>query len=255
MSNNPNRLWILATAVISIAVIAIGWFLGVSPQLAAAKIADEQRVNTEALNVATEAEIAALKVQIEGIDDLRARLDELSLAIPSQANLSEFLTQASGLAALSGVAITDVAVADAKFYSPTSPEVAEGAEETDDADVAPAEDAPVDATAGGLVTPENFVSIEIALKFSGGLNEYLNFLNQLQTGERLFLVTDLTFDLADDGATYQVSVTGLIYVLLDPNTAAPTGEADPAAEPTPTETPAPTETPVAEATPTPTPTP
>jgi hypothetical protein len=48
-----NRLWNIVAVMLMVAIAAGGWFLGVDPQLAAARTADEQRETVEAQNEAT----------------------------------------------------------------------------------------------------------------------------------------------------------------------------------------------------------
>lgn len=245
--NSANRLWILATAVISIAVLALGGLLGVAPQLAAITAADAERTSVEAQNQATRAEIAALKKQSEQIDDLKDQLKDLNVAIPSDAALEKWSSEVAALATKAGVTVSNYTVAAAVNYSP--PTIEAGAALTRNADIS------ADPTAGGLVTPENFVAIEVGIEVEEAvtLGRTLLFFALLQSSDRLFTITDITMT-ADDGVGTTL-ITGLIFVLIDPNApAVPVeGEEEEEEEPEPTETPTPdpTQTPGATETPAP----
>jgi hypothetical protein len=101
------------------------------------------------------------------------------------------------------------------------------------------------------ITAANFIAIPIQLAVSGPYANVLDFVNGLQMGPRLFLVTALTTKSSTDpkpapGAV-DATVGGFVYVVLDANAAAAK-----AATPTPTPTPKPKSTPKPTSTPTPT---
>ena len=243
--NNPNRLWIVATAVISAALIALGGFLGVAPQLAAIAAADASREAVETQNNATATETAALKKQSENIDELLDQVKALQLSIPAELQLMEVSDQISDNAIAAGVAMSNYSVANAIYYTP----VAAGGAVVGDPDIA------TDPTAGGLVTPENFISVEVnATVTSASYSGFIAFVALLQTMPRVFLVTDISISRVE--GVYNASFTGLIYVLVDPGTpvVAPGGDEEaeqPTATPTPTDTPSSTPTPTETATATP----
>lgn len=246
--NNPNRLWIAGTAVVVAIVIALGGFLGVAPQFTAIATADADREAVEAQNLALEGEIAALKTQTEQLEDLRTSLETLGAVVPRELELPSFTSDLTNLAVASTSTVKDYTVVSAVYYTPPEPATIDEGEATTTATT--------DPTAGGLITPLNFVAVKVTFTtVSPTMAEVVGLTSGLQTMPRLFAITDLLIDRNDAGQ-YETMYTGYIFVLIDPSAAIVLPDAaDPAAEPTPTETPAPTETPVAEATPTPTPTP
>ncbi|MGO4783452.1 hypothetical protein [Cryobacterium sp. W22_MBD10_FK3] len=230
------------------ASIALGWLLGASPLLAAAKVADEAREAAEAQNATYSQELVILKDQFAGIEKLEAQLGDLRAELPSGAALPAYLNQLSTEAQKHSVTLTTITTADAVAYAPTAAEapIAEtppaDAEAPADADAAapaaeavpaaPAEGAGVPVTSP-LVTAENFIAIPITLAFDGGYDNVLAFVESLQKGTRLTAVTAFSTTKEDaaaaapseDGAAKAApaatdAVTGtmslLIYVLLDP---------------------------------------
>jgi hypothetical protein len=254
-----NRILVIGTALISIIALMLGWLLGVSPKLAEAAVDDRERTNVEAQNLVHEAELAALIKQFEGIDDIRDRLDDLRESLPPGADLPRFIRQLSALGANSGVAITDLTTGSAISYVPTVSDVpaapvdGEGMVEGEalvegeapvegEALVAdPATTAGQPVVTSSLVTAENFILIPFTVQTAGGYEGTLGFLKGLQTGERLYLVTNLgVATVAVEGApaargvagipaslSYETTITGYLYVLVDPTYVPPVeGDSD-----------------------------
>ena len=234
--------------MVVIVSIALGWVLGASPLLAAAKLADEARESAETQNAAYSQELVILKEQFEGIDQLEDQLGELRAELPAGAALPDYLRQLLTAAQRNSVTLTTITTADAVAYAPTAVEVpvvetpAADAEapaadaavpEPDAAVAAPAKGAGVPVTSP-LVTAENFIAIPITLAFDGGYDNVLAFVEGMQKGTRLTAVTafsttkeaaeapavsvDTDAPAAAPAATDAVTGTMslLIYVLLDP---------------------------------------
>lgn len=203
-----SKMWILIAAILSVAVLAMGWFLGVSPKLDEMNSANDQRVSVEQQNKLHEARVAELKKQFENIDELKEKLAEFQLALPPGDELSTFLGQLHALEASSGVLLTKFAASDGQSYV-----------------AAPG------ATTNPLVTADNFVAITIDLTVTGTRGQVIDFLNDLQYGDRLFLVTKLTVAQDQSGSSgseegavggYTGTITGFVYVLVDPSAPPPT---------------------------------
>jgi len=199
-----NRLWIIGSMALVLAIIAMGWFLGVSPKLSEAASASDQRTAAEAQNLTQEREVAKIKKQYERLPELQAELATVRAAVPSGGAMSALLDELHSLEQQNNVTLTDFTAGDAQPYTPvesTSPRL---------------------VTTNSLVTAENFVAIDVSVSVTGDESRVMNFINGLQTGSRLFLVTDLalTQTLADSDSstssdTAQAAISGLVYVLLD----------------------------------------
>ena len=256
-----NRLWKIVAIMLMVGIAAAGYFLGVEPQLAAARTADEQREAVEMQNEASRLAITRLVEEEKDLPTLQAKLSELQRAIPLDAGVPAFFDDLSGLAAKAGVSISSLTVAPAVPYAaPLSaapaPAPVPDAAATDGGEPAAAGSVPAVETTvapvaitNPLITSENMILIPITVGATGTYAQVLDFVNGLQTGPRLFLVQKFSSVSTSGAEAGQVTgtATGYIYVLLnqyDPAArAAAAAEAqaaaDAAATPSPTETPIP----------------
>ena len=199
---NSNRIWTLGTVLVIVALVAGTWFLGASPRLAEAAVADSDRESVEGQNLVQSVKLAGLKDQFSRIDEIKANLEEARVAIPSSANLSALIGQLSALADAHPVTLTSVGFETPLPYTPT--------DSTD----------PELLAATGSVSPESFLIIPVNISFTGKYGSAMDFVDALQNGDRLFLVHDLVLNTgtmsADSDAEF--SLTGQIFVLLDQET-------------------------------------
>jgi Tfp pilus assembly protein PilO len=249
-----NRIWVVATAMVTIAILALGWFLGAAPRLAEAAEATDQRIAATAVNDEQVAAIAALKDEFESIDAIRAELDELRLSLPAEVDLDGFIDQIGAAAAANGVAVTGFTAEDPAVFAvlaPDAPVVAEVTPEESSDEAGPESPATVEgadvavpAVTDALVSPENFITLKVGMTVEGAFDDVVGFVADMQRSPRLFLVANLNIGTTEAATTGIVE--GLIYVLIDPTLAvAPESEnsAETGATPeTPTNTPTPTPT-------------
>lgn len=226
---NETRLWKLGSIIVIVALLAGTWFLAISPRLAEASQANEQRSNVQTQNVAHEAELAALEEKAEHLDEFNDELATLRLAIPSGAGLPLLIDQLNLLAAETQVTIKQLTASDPSVYTPlpASTESTELEGETD------AQADPELASARASIPPESFLVIPIGLSISGTYSDAMNFVDGLQHGDRLILVhnLDLTTGPASGSAQVELEITAQTFVLLEKSsqpetsTAAGTSEA------------------------------
>lgn len=211
-----NRLWAIGAAFIMIAVLLLGWFLGVSPNLSQAAISDTQRISVEEQNTQQEATLADLKSKFEKIDEYKTELAGLRRAIPAGGDLSTFIGQLQDLEARSGVKVKSITTSDAApFLSSASAAAPAAPAAPADGTEAPAAADEVAAPGSG-VNELNFVSIEVDISVAGSRDQVLDFVEALQSGSRLYLVTALTISEDDTGSgVFTARVTGAVYVLLN----------------------------------------
>lgn len=211
--NSNNRLWIFGSMSLCVAILAMGWFLGVSPKLAEAATAADQLSTAEAQNVVHEREIAVIKKQFEQLPELKSQLAVLRASIPADDALSSLLGELHSLEQQNKVTLKNFKAGDGQAYTPVK------------------SSAGTVSTTNPLVTPENFVAIQVIVNVEGANANLMNFIQGLQTGDRLFLVTDLSLtetkdsEAAGSAADSTATITGLVYVLLD-NPPAPAKPAD-----------------------------
>lgn len=209
-----NKLWLLIAGVVSVAILAMGWFLGVSPKIDEMNAANENRATVEQQNTTYEAKLRELEKQFANIDQLKTDLASSQKGLPPGDELSTFLGQLHKLESSSGATLTTFGASDGQGYvaaagSTTSPDVSE----------------------------KNFIAIPINLTATGTRAQVINFTSDLQYGDRLFLVTKLTV-AQDKGAAaaspdatpgapaapagYTGTISGFVYVLVDPSAPPPT---------------------------------
>jgi Tfp pilus assembly protein PilO len=222
-----NRLWMIGSVVVAIAVIAAGWFLGIQPQLATAAIADQDRAKAQIQNTANEALLVSLKKDYRGIDALKTTLASLRESVPASTEISTFVTELDSLAGAHQVTVSLITVADATAYAPpvpaaSTPTPSPGATATPSATPTPTPLASAAPSAGTVqvtnpkITAANFIAIPVNLSITGQYANVLDFVKGLQTGPRLFLVTSLSVTTVEGGV--DSSIGGLVYVLLQDGT-------------------------------------
>jgi hypothetical protein len=240
-------------ALLSIGIVAIGWFLGASPLLTQAGINDDQVTAIDVANAAQMIEIDQMREDYEGIDELRAELDALQLSIPGFSDTADYFDEIAAKAAAAGVALQTVTVSGAQPYgtmgtsqTSTAPAPAATGDAADPAAPAPVVQPGLEApTAPGAGLAGNLYVVTVTLAIDADQPRLAAFLAALQGDGRLMLVTDVKSTF---GASQRSSLTGYIFVVHDPRL----GNVGALPTPTPTEsaTPAPSES----ATPTPSPT-
>ena len=218
MTTTNTRLWIIGSMLLVVAILAMGWFLGVSPRLSEAATAGHQQTVAEAQNVVHEREVAVIKKQFDQLPALKSQLAILRAAVPEENGMSAFLDELHALEQQNQVSLTDFTAGDGQPYTPVKSTTLTA------------------STTNPLVTPENFVAIEVGVTVTGNDANIMRFIDGVQTGDRLFLVTSLTLgqDKSDAAATsktpppaaFKATIRGFVYVLLDkPATPAKTGAA------------------------------
>jgi Tfp pilus assembly protein PilO len=213
-----NRLWILISTVVCIALLAGGWFIGVSPNLAAAAEADEQRAGVQAQNDSLRAELSSLRAASEEMPEMTGRLDKLQGSIPPGVHGSQFLAEFDRLVTGAGVTVESIALgAPARYEAPTADEAS---------DASAAELLP---QASPLVTADNFVTVPLDITVIGSNEQVLAFAGALQSATRLVLVTNVSMQRDADveggpSGQFTASFTGQMYVLESATAPAPTEE-------------------------------
>ncbi|MEP6480276.1 MAG: hypothetical protein ABJB03_12835 [Rhodoglobus sp.] len=267
-----NRIWLFGAVIATIAVIALGWLLGVSPKLTEAQSALDQKTGVDAQNAAQEAALVTLRDQFKHLKDLKKDLAVLQLEVPSSPDMDAFLDQVQATASAAGVVVSKVlaaeasnfaAAADGSVPAPTPDPSSTATPAPTDATttVAPAANgAPTIAVAPSSALASKLFTVAITINVTGDFANLLNFEKAMQVGKRLFLATGFDFTNSATAGAGTGSITGYLFIVRDPAAfAAERAEAAAAASATPppapaaTTAPAPTEEPSGEPTPDPTP--
>lgn len=161
-------------------IIGAGWIFGISPQLSDAAATNAVRISVVNQNASNGILLAKLKRDYQQIDSLRANLEVLRAAVPTNANFSSFVTELNQLANTLLITVRSITVNDAKPYAPV----------TAQAPNSTGTSAPPTLT-DPRITTSNFVVIPVQFAVTGNYANVLDFVHEVQVGQRLFLVTTL----------------------------------------------------------------
>lgn len=239
MTTASTRIWSFATAIIIIIVIALGWFLGISPKLADAARFNTDRQSVVAQNELARATLAQLQADFEQIDTLLLELEELRAEFPTDAAYDDAVEELLTTMLSAGLSLENVALTEP---APTSAGVLENGDEP------PAPEVDGD----GVLPAGSLLRISVSVTVSGELPRILSYIQNLQESARFAIVStgnygqraagvgEMTFSMI----IYAVSGEDLLAVQPEPEpepepSESPTPEAtdpagtEPSAEPTP----------------------
>jgi len=213
-----NRALTLGAILLTSIIIVGGWFIGIAPQLAAESKTQGDRAYVLVLNAKNQVLLNALRMDYRNIDSLTNQLDLLRSSVPSNANISAFISELNSMAITYNVTIKSIVVNDAKPYSLSAP-----------AAVSDGQKIPAPPPSNARITSSNFDVIPIQISFIGNYASVLDFVNGVQSGQRLVLVSTLSSTGSVDGTTptpktqppksssvkVNASIGGYIYVLTD----------------------------------------
>jgi Tfp pilus assembly protein PilO len=245
---SKTRLWVLGALALMLVVVVGGWTLGISPVFSQISAADTQLAATQSSTQSSQAQLATLKVQYASISKFKKKLNALRLSIPETQSASVFINELSALGASSGVSLQNVTLASATLYAAAAPDTTAPANSTNTT-ATPAPTATAAATgttppAATTTTSSGLVLIPVTITITGPLEATRLFTGAVQTGSRLFLVSNVNYSVT--GGISDTTITGDIFTLK--------GTSDPSPKAKLVPTPTPTATPTATPTPTPTPT-
>jgi Tfp pilus assembly protein PilO len=186
---NKNRMWEIGAVLAMVATVAGGWLIGISPQLTTVATANRDRANVIAANNRNEIFLAKLKRDYENIDGLKSQVSTLHQSVPTTADVSSFVTELNFLANARKVTLKSINVSDARAYTPTTQAAAKTT---------------TTPQTNPKITSANFVTIPVTIGVTGDYSKVLDFVNDVQLGRRLFLVS--TF--SSMGATNSKGVKG-----------------------------------------------
>lgn len=268
MAGSKSQTWIIGTVLVALLIFVSAWFLLVSPRQART---DEARADNEAALFEQDqlrSRLAVLEEQATHLDEYQGEIDALSVQIPPEPRIPDYVRSLQGLADQYGVTITalspsfPIAFGEAVGATvvvtptPTGTEDAAGTDPVGTAeDTATAAQEASDEAAGETAvepapaTPETtaasgLFAIPVGIQVVGTYTNVCAFLEgmQTQTG-RVFLVT--VFDaIAQDAQDSQggrpatapgdveLTINGFLYEYLD-STSVSTDQTEEPAEPAP----------------------
>ncbi|MBC7463041.1 MAG: hypothetical protein H7227_02135 [Actinobacteria bacterium] len=198
-----NRAWLWGSALVSVVIFALGWMVGIQPQLTKISTANQSRESVVAQNVKDEVQLAQLKVDYQNITAMQADLVRLRTSVPTQAEISSFVTELNSLANIHEVTVKSITVNDARAYTPNT-----GGTDPESSDV----------VTDPKITSSNFIVVPVQFSVAGNYSKVLQFVRSVQTGERLFLISSFgsTGSTKTEAAgRVDSTVGGYMYVLLN----------------------------------------
>jgi Tfp pilus assembly protein PilO len=222
-----NRLWQIGAAIVAVGALALAWFLGVSPAMAAHESAAAQLASLKSTNDQTVAKIVQLAKAKQQLPQLQQQLADLRGSVPTDADAPGFVTEINAAASQSGVTVTGISISDAQPYKPaTAPANSGSSSSTSTATPAPGSTpAPTPTVAPGmppvtnsLITDSTMAVIPVSITATGTLSQSLDFVKALQFGTRLYLVTNVSTNPVGGEATgpndpFTLTLSGSIYAL------------------------------------------
>lgn len=205
---DKNRLFVIGAALAIAVIVLFGWTVGVQPQLAAAVAADQESKAVQVKNAASADVLAGLKKDFANLGQLKKQRDDLRKAVPSGHDMSAFIGEIHSLEVGRGVTLTSLTVTDGQAYVP--PKSAAPAAATKTAAPAPS------PAATTPPAPDGFIVMPIQLSVTGPYVKVLDFVQGMQTGTRLVLVTAFSSSAAGPSKDVTASIGGFAYVLSGP---------------------------------------
>ncbi|WP_295127487.1 type 4a pilus biogenesis protein PilO [uncultured Leifsonia sp.] len=234
---DKTRLWIIGSVLAMVVVAALGWVLGIQPQLDQSAAADAQTLQVEGTNTASRLALNKLKKDSESLDDLKSQLAAVQTSIPAEAQTPAFMDEITALAAANGLTVTASQITDgAGFVPPVNPAAPAPAAASGTGSTATPTPSPtatptptpkptavpgMPPAASPLVTKDDFTVIPVSVTVRGAYSNILAFVEAAQKGQRLFLVNGIDVGPAANGPGFDGKVSGFIYVLTTGAQAAP----------------------------------
>jgi hypothetical protein len=197
---DKHRVVMVAVGFAILAALALGYLFGIQPQLSAVGDANAQTASIDQSNQASQLQLAKLQKDYARLGDFKSQLATVQTSIPSTPSLDALLADIRSLAASTGTTLTAFTPAQPVAYTPpiapvtaapAKPTASGGSTPTPAPTAAAAPTAPVAPrpATNPLITAQNFVAIPISLSITGSTDAALTFVDGLQHGHRMFLVT------------------------------------------------------------------
>jgi peptidoglycan hydrolase-like protein with peptidoglycan-binding domain len=190
-----TRLWTIGGGILIVAILALGYMLGVSPLLTQAATADADRTAAEQQNLVHEAALVELRAQAEQIEDLEVQLASLHEALPTDLDSAGFLDFLQGAAGTAGVSVSSVTIAEPAMYGASG-------------------DGTVPAVEVDPALNNRLFTSAVSVTVDGDAGRVLALADALRTGDRLFFEETVAYTAGGEaGGTG--TITGYIFVVTE----------------------------------------
>jgi Tfp pilus assembly protein PilO len=236
MGTAKKSTWIGGTAFLAVVMMALAWFLLISPVLATADDTKAQTKSTEEQNAILQQKVDELKAEFEHIDEYKDELAAIATQITPTLDLAPYIESVDKVAEDSEVTI--ISVEPQAPYGVTVAEGSQAAVQTATGEVsteapAPAPSPSASAGTGGAAAaeaptttaaPAGMTAVPVRITTVGTYQDSMTFLDKIQNQDRLFLVTVLDGTLQEDSAEsggrpetelgdLELVIEGFMYVL------------------------------------------
>lgn len=191
-----RTLWGLGGVLGFIAILAIGWFLIVSPMFGALATSERQRGDVELQNAALQTAISELQ-QVD-VGGLESELRGLRRAVPGSVDEPGIISQVEAAASASGAVLASVTFQPPALFGVTP-----------DASVA----LPIDPADVQAVSGAGMLVVQMSLAVIGDRAQVLAFADAIQRGERLYLVPSIAFGSSGEDGALSATVSAMTFVL------------------------------------------
>lgn len=206
-----RQLWLL-TALASIAALAGGYFMLVSPKNAKAEALREETATQEQQNESLRTQIQMLNRQKKDLPRQQAELERFAVKIPNNPALPTLIRSLSDSADTAGVFLDELAPSMPAVVGPATPV---GAVSADPA-AAPA----TAAAPAPTVSTLPLATMPVTVKATGRYSEMSQFLSEIERLPRAFLVSGVSMKPkpGENGQVYsgevEVTITGQLYMTI-----------------------------------------
>lgn len=179
--SQAERLWLIGGGIVILVLLLIGFFFFISPQRSQTSAVNSQVTAAQAQNSALEAHLAALREQSKGLAKYEAQLKTAQQALPSGADVANFLRALQSLGSATQTNVANMTVGAATPVTPAAPPGATAAA------------APTAAAGPNTAPASEVLSYTISIQVSGTPVALNRFLEQLQAVQpRAILITQLS---------------------------------------------------------------
>jgi hypothetical protein len=116
-----SKPWIVGGALLCIVLLAVTWFMFVSPQLDDRAATEQQTSDTELQNTVLQQRIAKLKADSEHVGDLQKQIEAERKGLPADHGMDAFTDQLTAQAAETGVILASITPAAPTLVSNAAP--------------------------------------------------------------------------------------------------------------------------------------
>lgn len=193
---NAKTFWRIGGALGFVLILALGWFLLVSPMFATIGTNDRMRADVEARNASLQAAIAAMS-DVD-VPALAAELEGLSRALPGAVDEAGIIRELLDASSRSGATLAGATFQTPSYFAPVA-----------GPDGAPL---PIDPADLQAAADAGLLVLQVTVQLNADADHVLAFADALQDSGRRFLVQSVNLPAADDGSPVG-SVDAIAFIM------------------------------------------